>query len=73
MTDAEKEAIQHADKATLLLGYSTAIILDMKPKMSSRQKRCLQWFLDAVQAVVYEDGNIPPLPDDLALHGKTHG
>lgn len=47
-------------RVLLLLGFATSIVGDYK-RWGGDEKNC-KWFFDAVQAVVYENKPLPPLP-----------
>lgn len=47
----------------LLLGYATAIVVDYQrlEAYHDDSEKC-KWFFDAVQAVIYENKPLPPMP-----------
>ncbi len=50
-------------KALMLLGYSSSLLMVNKNKMLARDKRKLEWLLKAIEDVVYHNKPVPPLPE----------
>lgn len=46
-----------------LLGMVTSILIDCKNSQPRSEHYKFDWFLDALNAVVYENKPIPPLPE----------
>lgn len=58
-----KQIIDTNYRILLLLGYATSIVGDYQrlEAYHDDSEKC-KWFFDAVQAVVYENKPLPPLP-----------
>lgn len=58
-----KELIDANFRILLLLGYAASIVSDYQrlETYHDNSHKC-RWFFDAIQAVVYENKPLPPLP-----------
>lgn len=58
-----KELIDANFRILLLLGYATSIVVSYSKLEAYHDdsEKC-KWFLDAIQAVVYENKPLPPIP-----------
>lgn len=67
MTDENIQSIIDMNyRALTLLGIATSMIIDCKKVLSpydSYRIKC-DWFIDAIQAVVYENKPLPKMPEE---------
>lgn len=57
-----QELINMNYRILTLLGYATAIIHDSPILQLGNNDQKYQWFMQAIQAVVYENKPLPPMP-----------
>lgn len=58
-----QELVDFEFKILTLLGYAKSIVINYKSLEAYHDdKEKCEWFLDAVQAVVYENKPLPPMP-----------
>jgi hypothetical protein len=51
----------------MLLGMVTPLLIDYKDLLHKSNHYKVDWFMDAINAVVYENKPIPPLPEKVLL------
>lgn len=54
-------------RALTLLGMATAIMSEVRNKISDSSCYNIDWFLDAVNDVIYKNQPIPPFPQKTLL------
>lgn len=54
-------------RALTLLGMAAAIISEVRHKTCMGERYRLDWFLDALNEVVYKNQPIPPFPEKTLL------
>lgn len=57
-----KETIDLNYRAVLLLGMGTSLIMECKNYLPRSEHYKIDWFLDAINSVIYEKKSIPPFP-----------
>ena len=70
MTDDQvKQLCDDNFRILTMLGYAAALIMDYRklPNHIHQKEKC-DWFLQAIQNVVYEKKPLPPIPSDRISH-----
>lgn len=63
MTNNEKEAWNMCNRTLTLLGMATVLLMECRNSRPRADHYKFDWFMDAINAVVYEDKPIPSMPE----------
>ncbi len=63
MNDEQIEKIMQMNLRLLyVMGYGTSIMLQLAQLLPNSERESVDWFIKAVENIVYFDGPPPPLP-----------
>lgn len=62
-----QELVNFNARVLTLMGIMTSIMIDVSDKLPRSEKFKFDWIMDAINAVVYENKPIPPIPERVFL------
>lgn len=58
-----QEIIDMKNRLLLVLGYGAAIMFELRHYLPQDKKDGLNWYLEAINNIVYMDKPLPPMPN----------
>jgi len=59
-----KRLVHMNERLLLVMGFVTSVIFNTKHLVPEEKRHGMNWFLEAMENIVYLDKPLPPMPDN---------